>query len=269
MSLNCNEINLILDELDLTGAFIQEIVQPGYDMLALYTYKEGTAKTVVVCTAQNSIRMNETRRKITKNDKPLRFMEFLRSHIKGCRINSCEQIGFERVVKLELSRMVAVDEKKANQQTVHVSLVKKPVLSKEELAAQDEAAEIEENYILYIKLWNNAANVILCDVDGTILEPMFRRPERGEVKGQKFEVEIKNVEESEVLKKYPVREWTGGVTGAEPPLERVDRNAVRAQGKAFPSFNSYIDWWYSEHAASLSIESLLEKADKWYTVRHS
>ena len=245
MSLNCNEINLILDELDLTGAFIQEIVQPGYDMLAFYTYKEGTAKTVVVCTAQNSIRMNETRRKITKNEKPLRFMEFLRSHIKGCRINSCEQIGFERVVKIELSRMVAVDEKKANQQTVHVSLVKKPVLSKEELAAQEDAAEIEENYILYIKLWNNAANVILCDVDGTILEPMFRRPERGEVKGQKFNIDVKNVDEAEVLEKYPVREYN------------------------HDTFNSYIDWWYSEHAASLSTESLLEKAEKWYNVRHS
>ena len=246
MSLNCNEINLILDELDLTGAFIQEIVQPGYDMLALYTYKEGNAKTVVICTAQNSIRMNETRRKITKNEKPLRFMEFLRSHIKGCRINSCEQIGFERVVKMELSRIVAADEKKANQQTVHVSLVKKPVLSKEELAAQDEPAEIEENYILYIKLWNNAANVILCDTQNTILEPMFRRPERGEVKDKTFTLEVKDVDEAEILEKYPVREW-----------------------KAFPSFNSYIDWWYSEHAANLSTESLLEKAEKWYNVRHS
>ena len=246
MSLNCNEINLILDELDLTGAFIQEIVQPGYDMLALYTYKEGNAKTVVICTAQNSIRMNETRRKITKNEKPLRFMEFLRSHIKGCRINSCEQIGFERVVKVELSRKVSADEKKANQQTVHVSLVKKPVLSKEELAAQDEPAEIEENYILYIKLWNNAANVILCDTQNTILEPMFRRPERGEVKDKTFTLEVKDVDEAEILEKYPVREW-----------------------KAFPSFNSYIDWWYSEHAANLSTESLLEKAEKWYNVRHS
>ena len=246
MSLNCNEINLILDELDLTGAFIQEIVQPGYDMLALYTYKEGNAKTVVICTAQNSIRMNETRRKITKNEKPLRFMEFLRSHIKGCRINSCEQIGFERVVKMELSRKVSADEKKANQQTVHVSLVKKPVLSKEELAAQDEPAEIEENYILYIKLWNNAANVILCDTQNTILEPMFRRPERGEVKDKTFTLEVKDVDEAEILEKYPVREW-----------------------KAFPSFNSYIDWWYSEHAANLSTESLLEKAEKWYNVRHS
>ncbi len=272
MSLNCNEINLILDELDLTGAFIQEIVQPGYDMLALYTYKEGTAKTVVVCTAQNSIRMNETRRKITKNDKPLRFMEFLRSHIKGCRINSCAQIGFERVVKMELSRMVAADEKKANQQTVHISLVKKPVLSKEELAAQEESPEIEENYILYIKLWNNAANVILCDTQNTILEPMFRRPERGEVKGQMFTIDVKDVDKTEILKKYPVREWTGGVTGAEPPLEGVDRNEVRAQGETSPSFNSfnsYIDWWYSEHAANLSTESLLEKAEKWYNVRHS
>ena len=39
MSLNCNEINLILSELDLQGAFIQEIIQPGFDTLALYTYK--------------------------------------------------------------------------------------------------------------------------------------------------------------------------------------------------------------------------------------
>ena len=246
MSLNCNEINLILKELDLQGAFIQEIVQPSYDLLALYTYKEGTAKTVVICTAQNAVRLNETRRKITKNDKPLRFMEFLKSHIKGCRINSCAQVGFERIIKLELSRMVLAEEKKANQQTVHVSLVKKPVLSKEELAAQEETAEIEENYILYIKLWNNAANVILCDTENTILEPMFRRPERGEVKGEKFEFEVKDVTEAEVLEKYPIREWDDE-----------------------QSFNSFVDYHYSEQTSSLSRAALLEKAEKWYNTRHS
>ena len=100
MSLNCNEINLILDELNLEGAFIQDIIQPGFDTLAFYTYKEGCAKTVLVCTAQNSVRINETRRKITKNDKPLRFMEFLRARIKGCRINSVCQLGFARVIKI-------------------------------------------------------------------------------------------------------------------------------------------------------------------------
>ena len=247
MSLNCNEINLILEELDLEGMFIQDIIQPGYDTLALYTYKEGCAKTVLICTAQNSVRLNETRRKITKNDKPLRFMEFLRSRIKGCRINSVKQIGVERVVKLELSRMVSEKPKSAAKGTVHISLVKKPVLSKEELEAQGEAPEIEENYILYIKLWNNAANVILCDTDGIILEPMFRRPERGEVKGERYcEPAADEQKAAEALVRFPVREWA-----------------------EHPTFNAYIDWWYSEHSDTLSRESLLEKAEKWYNTTRS
>ena len=273
MSLNCNEINLILEELDLEGSFIQDIIQPGYDTLALYTYREGCAKTVLVCTAQNSVRINETRRKITKNDKPLRFMEFLRARIKGCRINSAAQIGVERVIKMELSRLVSEKPRGAANGTVHISLVKKPVLSKEELEAQGQPVEVEENYILYIKLWNNAANVILCDTDGTILEPMFRRPERGEVKGELFcEPAADQEKVDEALVRFPVREWTrgddGGVAG-ESPAEGVARNEVRAQGKAFPSFNSYIDWWYSEHSDSLSRESLLEKAEKWYNTNRS
>ena len=243
MSLNCNEINLILNELNLEGAFIQDIIQPGFDTLAFYTYKEGTAKTLLVCTAQNSVRINETRRKITKNDKPLRFMEFLRAHIKGCRINSIEQLGYERVIKMELSRLV--QEKQANKEYVHISLIKKPVLSKEELEAQKGPEEIEENYLLYIKLWNNAANVLLCDTDNTILEPMFRRSERGEVKDEKFKVEIREQSEEEVLAKFPVREWDA------------------------ESFNKYIDWWYSEHSDNLSRESLLEKAEKWYNSARS
>ena len=205
MSLNCNEINLVLSELNLEGAFIQDIIQPGYDTLAFYTYKEGSAKTVLICTAQNSVRINETRRKITKNPKPLRFMEFLKSKIKGCRINTCAQIGLERVIKLELSH------------------------------------SDEERFNMYIRLWNNAANVILCDENDFVLDSMFRRPERYEMKGETFippaviEEKLKEAEE-----RFPVRVWEG------------------------ESFNSYIDYWYSEHADNLSREALLEKAEKWY-----
>lgn len=205
MSLNCNEINLVLSELNLQGAFIQDIIQPGYDTLAFYTYKEGSAKTLLICTAQNSVRINETRRKITKNPKPLRFMEFLKSKIKGCRINTCAQIGLERVIKMELSH------------------------------------SDEERFNMYIRLWNNAANVILCDENDFVLDSMFRRPERYEMKGETFippaviEEKLKEAEE-----RFPVRVWEG------------------------ESFNSYIDYWYSEHADNLSRESLLEKAEKWY-----
>ena len=50
----------------------------------------------------------------------------------------------------------------------------------------------------------------------------------------------------EILAKYPVREW-----------------------KDSPSFNAYIDWWYSEHSDTLSREALLEKAEKWYNSARS
>ncbi|MCQ2576294.1 MAG: NFACT RNA binding domain-containing protein [Treponema sp.] len=221
MSLNCNEINLILEELNLNGAFIQDIIQPGYDTIAFYTYKDGQAKTVVVCTVQNSIRINETRRKITKNAKPLRFMEFLRANIKGCRINECQQIGVERVIKLVLSH------------------------------SQDEV------YNMYIKLWNNAANILICDEHDLILETMFRRPDRYEQKDEVYIAPAVDEEKiSQAKERFPVRE-----------INYPEDYAVN-QNNPSP-FNAFIDYWYSEHADNLSREALLEKAEKWYNVTHS
>lgn len=223
MSLNCNEINLILQELDLDGAFIQDIIQPGYDTLALYTYKEGNAKTLLICTAQNSVRLNETRRKITKNEKPLRFMEFLRSRIKGCRINSCQQIGLERVIKMEISHSDS------------------------------------ERFIMYIRLWNNAANVILCDEHDLVLDTMFRRPERYEVKGEVFIPPAVDEEKFEGAQtRFPIRDW-----------QKLIEDDSSATLQSNCSFNEFVDYWYSEHASTLSREALLEKAEKWYNVNRS
>ena len=284
MSLNCNEINLILSELDLEGAFIQEIIQPGFDTLALYTYKSGAdetvtsgatgtnrSKTVLICTAQNSIRMNETRRKITKNEKPLRFMEFLRAHIKGARINSCEQIGLERIVKLELTRNVAPEAPKKNAAVNSIVLpgmaqafgktgaLPQAVSAKQK--QEDEAEEISENYLLYIKLWNNAANVILCDENNVILEPMFRRPERKELKGEVYMPPVPDEEKRQEAEiKFPVREWQG---------DAATSSSTSTSSPEFSTFNEYIDWWYSEHADNLSREALLEKAEKWYNINRS
>lgn len=266
MSLNCNEINKVLDELNITGAFIQDIIQPGYDTIALYTYKEGEPKTVLICTAQNSVRINETRRKITKNDKPLRFMEFLKSKIKGCRINSCEQIGVERVIKMELSRVVTL-ESKSDEKTNHILLAgtewntSKSAYST--TSAKTEPEEIIENYNLYIRLWNNAANVFLCDENNFILETMFRRPNKNEMKGEVFQIpEIDQTKLAESKERFPVREI---------PSEYIEEQQSRMpEGKtAKITFNAYIDFWYSEHAATLSRESLLEKAEKWYNVNYT
>jgi len=221
MSLNCNEINLILKELDLTDNYIQDIIQPSYDVIVFYVYKKGTPKTILICTAQNSVRINETKRKITKNNKPLRFMEFLKSHIKGCRIGSCEQIGLERVIRMILYRQ--------------------------------NPDNLEDNIIfnLYIKLWNNAANIILCDKNDLILETMFRRPEQYEIKDETFIPPAQNPEKNkDSLTKFPIREYN---TEGCPPC----------------SFNLFIDSWYSEHAQTLSREALLLRAEKWFFSSYS
>ncbi len=277
MSLNCSEINLILSELNLEGAFVQDIVQPGYDSLALYTYKEGCAKTVFICTAQNECRLNETRHKIPKNEKPLRFMELLKSKIRGCRINFCEQIGAERIVKIQLSRHVEISEK-PNEKTNYIKLASTPFNKTGTAKSESKIKEEDyiENYFLYIRLWNNAANVILTDENKTIIDCMFRRPEKNEISGAIFEepaVDSQKIKEAE--EKYPVRQWKtdekAGVAGkmdkTEPALG-VARNHVRAQGAA-PSFNLFIENYYSEHAAGLSRDSLIEKAEKWYAVTKS
>lgn len=231
MSLNSNEINVILDELKLDGSFIQEIVQPGFDTLAFSVYKSGEAKNIVICTKPNACRINSTPKKIPKNEKPLRFMEFLRSKIRGAKILSCKQLALDRIVKFELSRN-----------------------------AQNEFGnnipDVFEEYIMYARLWSNAGNVILCDKSGKILDSMYRRPAKGEITGGNFCPEVKNLKEDEKianLEKFPVRKFSEIQENFEKTL----------------TFNQKVDIWYSEYAKSLSREALLEQAEKWYNSRHS
>ena len=214
MSLNCNEIDVILQELNISGYFIQDIIQSGYDAIAFYLYGNGNAKTLLVCTAQNSCRINETKRKIVKNDKPLRFMEFLKSRIRGAKITDIKQINKQRIVQIDL-------------------------------------AHAEEKFIIYIRLWSNAANIIVCDSQNNILDTMFRRPKKGEITGQKF---IIPVETNNHEKVWPVRDFK----------EISDLYAQKNPNYSTLSFNQKVDIWYTEYAETLSRESLLSQAEKWY-----
>ncbi|MCR5046522.1 MAG: NFACT family protein, partial [Treponema sp.] len=233
MSLNCNEINAILNELNLDGSFIQDIIQPGFDTIAFYTYKEGTPKTIVVCAANGATRINETKRKIPKNEKPLRFMEFLKSKIRGAKILSCKQMALERIVKMEL---------------VHG----------------------DEEFNMFVRLWSAAANIILCDKENNILDTMFRRPQKGEVTGGVFneeEIWSKAQKKSEEEKsaqikseeKFPVRDF----------LEVQEEIKEKHPDWLPLSFNQKVDWFYSESASALSRDALLEKAKAWYQSRRS
>jgi predicted ribosome quality control (RQC) complex YloA/Tae2 family protein len=236
MSLNCNEINKVLDELDIEGSFIQQIVQPGYDSIALYCYKNGVSRTVLICLAPGACRIHTTRRKIPKNDKPLRFMEFLKSRIKGCRINSCAQIGYERVIKLDLTNSA-------------------------------------EHFYMFIRLWSAAANIIVTDENFNILDVFYRRPKKNEVSGGVF-VPPEPVEKTaEELARFPVRTFaeldaseSGGAGAAD---SRATGTTPAANNAGCLSYSELIDKWYGEHAERLSREALLEQAEKLYNSKKS
>ena len=233
MSLNCNEINKILSEIDFNGAFIQEITQTGFDTLGLKIINKGDLFNFLICTSPSSCRINLTKNRFTKNDKPLRFNEFLKSHIQGMRINDVHQLALDRIVKMDVSTW-------------------------------------KERYFIYIRLWSGAANVIVCETDGKILDCMFRRPKKGEVTGGIFAPEERLLSEEEkslAIEKFPVRDFSK--VDFSPLFEKDGRGEEDARREKELSFNEKIDFFYSYYASSLSRESLLVQAEKWYNVKHS
>ena len=247
MSLNCNEIDLILSELDLAGSFVQDVVQPNFNSLALYTFKPGNAKTVFISLEAGSCRINETRRKITKNEKPLRFNELLKSKIKGARIKSARQISKQRIIKIELERAGAI-------------YVMPQAQSHSAKKSKSNQNEEDEFYTLYIRLWSNAANIFLCGKDDEILDSFFRT--KGEMKGEKFsapeEKELSEQELENLERKFPVRNF-----------EEIENGDSGNQNQNGLSFSQKVDLFYSQNAAVSSLESLLEQAEKWHNAHKS
>jgi predicted ribosome quality control (RQC) complex YloA/Tae2 family protein len=219
VSLNWKEIDLILSELDLRGAQIQKIIQSNFNTLSLSLFGHRGAQTILIITAPGACRLHATKRAVPKNDKPLRFAEFLKSKITNARIEEVTQLGEDRIVRFLLKKR-AEDTESGEDSSVH--------------------------FRLYIRLWSNAANVLLTDDDGKILDAMRRLPKRGEISGGLYrpETETHSKTPSENQKKeYAVREFQDFV---ESGL----------------SFNEKIDLWYAEHGAALSLETLRAEAQK-------
>jgi predicted ribosome quality control (RQC) complex YloA/Tae2 family protein len=201
MSLNWKEIDLVLSELDLPGFQIQKAVQSAFDVLALRLYGRGTGKTLLFCLRAGAVRLHETFRAVPKSDKPLRFAEFLNSRIVNGRIESAEQLGEDRIVRIVIRQG-------------------------------------EKRYRLYARLWSNAANIIVTDENGIILDAMRRLPRRGEKSGGRYAPEAEAADSTK--RGYEIRDFPG------------------QEG----SFNEKIDAWYAEHGGALSLENLREQARK-------
>jgi predicted ribosome quality control (RQC) complex YloA/Tae2 family protein len=199
MSLNWKEINLILEELDLEGAQIQGAVQSAFDVIIFRFHKKGETKNLLISLSSGACRLHETCKPFPKGDKPLRFAQFLNSKIVNGWITEAVQLGDNRIVRLAVKRA-------------------------------------ENVFRLYIRLWSNAANFIVTDEKGEVLDAMRRLPGRGEVSGGVYSPETAGASEK-TPREYAVRELPG-------------------EG----SFNKKIEEFYAEHGGALSLSALKEQA---------
>lgn len=239
MSLNCAEIDKILEELDLEGSYIQKVVQSSYSVMVLHLYKT-RPMSLVICLEPGACRLHETTRKIPKFDKPLRFMELLRSRLRGAKITEAVQLNNDRIVRLSLETASGM-------------------------------------LYLYIRLWSGAANMLLVD-NGIIVDAFYRRPSRHEVSGEPWQPlpgeseaataqtfgnepsaaagsELKAVAES-------VPTAVSSVAADKP----VKTYTIRSYD-ASKTFNEAIDEWYARQAPVLSLEALRAEAERFYGLK--
>jgi len=212
MSLNWKEINLILEELELPGAQIQKAVQSAFDILCLKLYGKGGAKTLLISISPLACRIHETFESAPKSAKPLRFAEFLNSRIINGRIEEAAQLGNDRIVRITVRRNLE---------------------------------EGEERFLIYIRLWSNAANVIVTDAEGKVLDAMRRLPKRGEVSGGFYRPESLPGSKEKSGKEFQVRPFPEDLLACLPPDA---------------SFNQKIDAFYRREGGALSLDALREEA---------
>ncbi|MGA2545081.1 MAG: NFACT RNA binding domain-containing protein [Rectinemataceae bacterium] len=220
MSLNWKEIDLILSELDLAGAKIERVIQPSFDSLSLGLYKAGKTIELFFSIAQGACRIHALSSPPPKPSRPLRFMECLRSRIRGGRIESIAQIGDERVVKVELS------------------------VPRSTPGVNDRAELVEfKKFFLFARLWSGAGNIVLVDDEGIVVDALARRPKKGEISGEPYTIE-------EDLRAARASRGSGAKARV------FETRELPGEG----SFNERIEAFYAERGGELSREKLIEAA---------
>jgi predicted ribosome quality control (RQC) complex YloA/Tae2 family protein len=198
MSLNWKEINRILEELDLPDSHIQQIFQRDYRNIYLQVFRPGRTSILRICLEQGKTRIHETLRKPGSRGNQPRFSEFLRARIRGGRIVSARQLGGERIIEVRIQR-------------------------------GDEAS------LMYIKLWSNASNILLCDGDGVILDAAFRRPRRGEAAG-----EVYQPQDRDAPRELEARPGRDGMSYQESiAREYAEQERAEERGRRIRELNRY------------------------------
>lgn len=170
MAVNWKELELLLSEMPLEGSYIQDVTEHSYHAFTLSLFHpEKKAWYLYSETATPHTRVCMTERMRKKSPVMQRFTQYLKAHVRGKKITLVRQLPYDRAFILALE------------------------------------SPLEKLYLLFRLYSGPGANVIAYDSDNTILELLFRRPKRGEVKGGRIVIEER---ESEGERQYSIRPWS-------------------------------------------------------------
>ncbi len=154
MAVNWKELELLLSEMPLEGSFIQDVTEHSYHAFTLSLFhpeKKAWYLYSETATAHTRVCMTDRMRK--KSPVMQRFTQYLKAHVRGKKITRVRQLPFDRAFILTLE------------------------------------SPLEKLYLLFRLYSGPGANVIALDENNTILELLFRRPKRGEVRGGEIVIE--------------------------------------------------------------------------------
>ncbi|NIZ40382.1 NFACT RNA binding domain-containing protein [Entomospira entomophila] len=136
-ALNSKEIQILLEQYDVTNALIQQVYQDDYEHLVFKIYKNREKRYFIINLSQYShFYVAENYRR--KNNNSLRFKELLQSKLKNGVIITIEYKKNDRSILFHVKRG-------------------------------------ENTYYLLILLWGHAANIYLCTPQWQILDAYYRK----------------------------------------------------------------------------------------------
>lgn len=154
LSLNYIEVNLLIEELNLDGSYLQKVHQINQSEILFQFYKKRSQLVLFIIKNNINCFYQIQAKKYSSPKQCLRFCQLLRSRITGFQLVSFTQIQNDRILKLEF-------------------------------------AKNNEVYFLWIRLWTNHSNMILTTEKNIIIDCLYRKSSRDEISGKYWQVKEK------------------------------------------------------------------------------
>lgn len=186
MTLNNIEIERIVEELDLSGAYLQKIKAVNYETFIFLFYKKDHPINILVSTDRNC-RIHRVENKKSFLGKPHNLVEYIKATLVGGRVLNISQVNGNRIVRIEIQKDSTL-------------------------------------YNIYIRLWGGFPNIVITDSDNLILHLHRKSSKKNELPGELFSLPSPKPDKKEyTLKEHSFKDYNSFIENEFLRLEEIER----------------------------------------------